>query len=84
VAYAHSYWQLLLCSALFGLAGNAFAVGVLWNSAWFPPKRKGTALGVFDAGNVGAAGTKLLVVLVPGVLTLVPPAGYWNGWIPGG
>ena len=84
VAYAHAYWQLLLCSALFGLAGNAFAVGVSWNSAWFPPERKGTALGVFGAGNVGAAGTKLLVVLVPGVLTLVPAAGYWNGWIPGG
>lgn len=84
VAYATNYTQLLICAALFGFAGNSFSVGVSWNSAWFPPATKGTALGVFGAGNVGAAGTKLLVVLVPGVLTLVPVAGYWNGWIPGG
>lgn len=84
LAYANSYAQLMLCAALFGLAGNSFSVGVAWNSAWFPPQTKGTALGVFGAGNVGAAGTKLLVVLVPGVLTLVPAAGLWGGWIPGG
>jgi NNP family nitrate/nitrite transporter-like MFS transporter len=39
---------------------------------------------VFGAGNVGAAGTKLLVVLVPGLLTLVPAAGAAGGLIPGG
>lgn len=84
VAFATSFTQLLCCAALFGLAGNAFAVGVSWNSAWFPAEKKGTALGIFGAGNVGAAGTKLLVVLAPGILTLVPAAGYANGWIPGG
>jgi NNP family nitrate/nitrite transporter-like MFS transporter len=84
VAFATNYTQLLICAALLGMAGNSFSVGVSWNSAWFPPESKGTALGIFGAGNVGAAGTKLLVVLVPGVLTLVPAAGYWHGWIPGG
>ena len=84
IAYAQSYTQLLICAALFGLAGNSFSVGIAWNSAWFPPEKKGTALGVFGAGNVGAAGTKMLVVLVPGILTLVPAAGYFGGWIPGG
>jgi NNP family nitrate/nitrite transporter-like MFS transporter len=84
LGYAHNYTELLICAALFGLAGNAFSVGVAWNSAWFPPEMKGTALGVFGAGNVGAAGTKLLVVLVPGILTLVPATGYFGGWIPGG
>lgn len=81
---ATSYPELLVCSALFGLAGNAFAIGIAWNSAWFPPQTKGTALGVFGAGNVGAAGTKLLVLFVPALLTLVPPAGYLGGWLPGG
>jgi hypothetical protein len=38
-----------------------------WNSAWFPRHQAGTALGVFGAGNVGAAGTKLLIVLVPSI-----------------
>jgi NNP family nitrate/nitrite transporter-like MFS transporter len=84
LAYAHNYVELLACAALFGLAGNSFSVGIAWNSAWFPPEKKGTALGVFGAGNVGAAGTKLLIVLVPGILTLVPATGYLNGWIPGG
>lgn len=84
LAHASNYVQLLACAALFGLAGNAFSIGIAWNSAWFPNHRKGTALGVFGAGNVGASGTKLLVVLVPSILTLVPPAGYLSGWIPGG
>ncbi len=81
---ASTYTELLVCSALFGLAGNAFAIGIAWNSAWFPPHTKGTALGIFGAGNVGAAGTKLLVLFVPAVLTIVPPAGYLGGWLPGG
>ncbi len=80
IALAQSYTQLLVCAALFGLAGNSFSVGIAWNSAWFPPEKKGTALGVFGAGNVGASGTKLLVLLVPGILTLVPA----GGWFPGG
>ena len=84
LGYATSYTQLLVCAALFGLAGNSFSIGIAWNSAWFPPEMKGTALGIFGAGNVGAAGTKLLVVLVPGILTLVPVTGYLGGWIPGG
>ncbi|MGE0606706.1 MAG: nitrate/nitrite transporter [Pirellulales bacterium] len=84
LSYATTFPQLLVCAALFGLAGNSFTVGIAWNSAWFPPEKKGTALGVFGAGNVGAAGTKLLVVLVPGILTLVPLTGYLGGWIPGG
>src|SRR5262245_16654254 len=81
---ATSYPAMLVCAALVGLAGNSFAVGVAWNSAWFPPEAKGTALGVFGAGNVGAAGTKLLVLFVPTVLTLVPAGGYLGGWLPGG
>lgn len=84
LAQADSYSQLLLAAGLFGLAGNAFTVGIAWNSAWFPARQKGTALGVFGAGNVGASGTKLLVVLVPTILTLVPAGGYLGGLIPGG
>ena len=84
LGHASSYPELLACAALFGLAGNSFSVGIAWNSAWFPARPKGTALGVFGAGNVGASGTKLLVVLVPSILTLVPAAGLLGGLIPGG
>jgi len=84
VSHVSTYWELLACTALFGMAGNSFTVGVSWNNAWFPSRLKGTAMGVFGAGNVGASGTKLLVALIPGVLTLVPAAGYFGGLIPGG
>ncbi len=81
---ADTYTELLICAALFGIAGNSFSVGISWNSAWFPPETKGTALGVFGAGNVGAAGTKLLVLFVPAILTVIPATGFLGGWIPGG
>jgi NNP family nitrate/nitrite transporter-like MFS transporter len=81
---AQSYEALLVCTLLYGLAGNSFTVGISWNSAWFPPSQKGTALGVFGAGNVGASGTKMLVFLVPTILTLVPAGGYLGGLVPGG
>jgi NNP family nitrate/nitrite transporter-like MFS transporter len=81
---ATTYTELMLCAALFGLAGNSFSVGIAWNSAWFPKESKGTALGIFGAGNVGAAGTKLLVLFVPSVFLLVPAEGYLGGILPGG
>jgi NNP family nitrate/nitrite transporter-like MFS transporter len=81
---ATTYNELLICAVLCGLAGNSFSVGIAWNSAWFPSNLKGTALGIFGAGNVGAAGTKLLIVCVPGILIAVPAAGYLGGAIPGG
>ena len=81
---ATTYPQLLACTLLFGLAGNAFTAGVAWNAAWFPPSETGLALGVFGAGNVGASGTKLLVGLFPAALAIVPAAGLFGGVIPGG
>ena len=84
VSQVSNYAELLLCAAGFGIAGNAFTVGISWNSAWYPTRSKGFALGFFGAGNVGASGTKLLVILIPGVLTMVPAAGYLGGLIPGG
>lgn len=81
---ATTFEQMLVCAILFGLGGNAFSVGIAWNSAWFRQEAKGKALGIFGAGNVGAAGTKMLVALAPGVLTAIPVAGYFGGMLPGG
>jgi NNP family nitrate/nitrite transporter-like MFS transporter len=81
---ATTYPELLACTLLFGLAGNSFTAGISWNSAWFPDTVKGFALGVVGAGNVGASGTKLLVLFVPTILTIVPVAGLLGGVIPGG
>ena len=38
-----------------GLAGGSFIVGVAYTSRWFEKERQGTALGIFGAGNSGAA-----------------------------
>jgi MFS transporter, NNP family, nitrate/nitrite transporter len=84
VSQVSTFNQLLICAALFGLAGNSFSAGISWNATWFPNEKKGWALGIFGTGNVGAAGTKMLVALAPGILTIVPAAGYLGGAIRGG
>jgi len=76
VSRVHSYEELLVCAALFGLAGNAFSVGIAWNAAWFPREQQGTALGIFGAGNVGASVTKLLFGFYGAVLLTL----FTDGW----
>jgi MFS transporter, NNP family, nitrate/nitrite transporter len=60
LSYADSYWAFALCSFGFGLAGVSFSVGIAYTSVWFPQGRQGLALGIFGAGNAGAALTTLL------------------------
>ncbi|GAA1627272.1 MFS transporter [Catellatospora bangladeshensis] len=60
VSRAGSYGTLLALAFLVGFAGNAFTVGIAWNSAWQPRERQGFALGLFGAGNVGASVTKFI------------------------
>jgi MFS transporter, NNP family, nitrate/nitrite transporter len=81
ISQATSYTALLLYAFLVGFAGNAFSVGIAWNSAWYPRERQGFALGVFGAGNVGASVTKFVA---PAVIASVPAAGFAAGAIPGG
>jgi NNP family nitrate/nitrite transporter-like MFS transporter len=54
--FGHSSLTALLVGGFFlGIAGTAFAVGVPFVSAWFPPERRGFAVGVFGAGMGGTA-----------------------------
>ncbi|MFG1411091.1 MFS transporter [Xanthobacter sp. VTT E-85241] len=64
LSYAHTYPQMLIAALGVGIAGGSFAVGVAYVSRWYPPERQGTALGIFGAGNVGAAVTKFLAPFV--------------------
>jgi len=59
VSYCGSYWQFLAAGLGFGLTGTSFAVGIAYTSVWFPQRLQGTALGIFGAGNAGAALTSL-------------------------
>ena len=52
-----SYPMFLLAALGVGLAGGSFAVGIQYVSTWYEKERVGTALGIFGAGNVGAAVT---------------------------
>ncbi len=64
LAFAHAYWQYLVIGLFVGLAGGSFAVGIAYTSAWFPKKLQGTAMGIFGAGNAGAAVTNLAAPLI--------------------
>ncbi|WP_417531836.1 MFS transporter [Marinobacter lipolyticus] len=57
LTFANSYLMLLVGALGVGLAGGSFIVGVTYTAAWFERERQGTALGIFGAGNVGAAVT---------------------------
>lgn len=64
LAYARTYPEMLIAGLGVGIAGGSFAVGVAYVSPFFPASKQGTALGIFGAGNVGAALTKFLAPLV--------------------
>ncbi len=64
LTWAESYHQFLLAAAGVGLAGGSFAVGVAYVSKWYEKGQQGTALGIFGAGNVGAAVTKFCAPFV--------------------
>ncbi|WP_417329778.1 nitrate/nitrite transporter [Halomonas cupida] len=57
LTFANSYTMLLVGALGVGLAGGSFIVGVAYTSAWYDKEHQGTALGIFGAGNVGAAVT---------------------------
>ncbi|MBN8913187.1 MAG: MFS transporter [Rhizobiales bacterium] len=64
LTYAKTFPQMLVAALGVGIAGGAFSVGVAYVSRWYPPGKQGTALGIFGAGNVGAAVTKFLAPFV--------------------
>lgn len=50
-----SYAMMLLGGFVLGLGGTTFAIGVPLVNSWFPPAKRGTALGIFGAGMGGTA-----------------------------
>ncbi|MEQ1812036.1 MAG: MFS transporter, partial [Terricaulis sp.] len=64
LSYAETYPQFLIAALGVGIAGGTFAVGVTYVSKFFGAEKQGTALGIFGAGNVGAAVTKFVAPFV--------------------
>jgi NNP family nitrate/nitrite transporter-like MFS transporter len=64
LTYAYDYKTFLLSALGVGIAGGSFSVGVAYVAKWFPKDKQGTALGIFGAGNVGAAVTKFAAPVI--------------------
>jgi len=78
LSFADSFMEFALYSFGFGLSGVSFAIGIAYTSVWYPKKNQGTALGIFGAGNAGAA---LTLVFAPTLLnTLTDNGANIEGW----
>jgi NNP family nitrate/nitrite transporter-like MFS transporter len=64
LTYAYDYPTFLLAALGVGIAGGSFSVGIAYVAKWYPPEKQGTALGIFGAGNVGAAVTKFAAPVI--------------------
>lgn len=64
ISYSTAYWHYLVTGLFVGVAGGSFTVGIAYCARWFPKNRQGLAMGIFGAGNTGAAVTKLVAPLI--------------------
>jgi NNP family nitrate/nitrite transporter-like MFS transporter len=60
ISYATEYWQFLVLGLFVGLAGGSFSVGTPYVARWFDRRHQGFAMGVYGAGNSGAAVNKFV------------------------
>lgn len=74
ISYATAYWHYLVLGLFVGLAGGSFSVGTPYVARWFKKDRQGLAMGIFGAGNSGAAVNKFIAPALIAVAgwTLVP------------
>jgi NNP family nitrate/nitrite transporter-like MFS transporter len=76
MSYATEYWHFLVIGLFVGLAGGSFSVGTPYVARWFPKGQQGFAMGIYGAGNSGAAVNKFVApaLLVAFGWTMVPQA----------
>ena len=60
MSYATEYWHFLVIGLFVGLAGGSFSVGTPYVARWFPKSQQGFAMGIYGAGNSGAAVNKFV------------------------
>jgi MFS transporter, NNP family, nitrate/nitrite transporter len=60
ISSARTYGQFLLLGLFVGFAGGSFSVGISYCARWFSRSKQGLAMGIFGAGNAGAALTKFV------------------------
>jgi MFS transporter, NNP family, nitrate/nitrite transporter len=62
--YAQTFSDFLIFGLVLGISGGTFATGISYVSSWFEGALQGTAMGIFGAGNVGAAITNLVAPII--------------------
>ncbi len=74
MSYATAYWHFLVIGLFVGLAGGSFSVGTPYVARWFLRHRQGMAMGIYGAGNSGAAVNKFVApaLVVAFGWTMVP------------
>ena len=74
MSYATEFWHFLVIGLFIGLAGGSFSVGTPYVARWFPKSQQGFAMGVYGAGNSGAAVNKFVApaILVAFGWAMVP------------
>ena len=74
ISYATAYWHFLVLGLFVGLAGGSFSVGTPYVARFFKKDRQGLAMGIFGAGNSGAAVNKFIApaLIAAAGWTLVP------------
>jgi NNP family nitrate/nitrite transporter-like MFS transporter len=75
MGWVDSFAQLVVCGFFIGIALACFSVGVGFVSGWYPPKRQGSALGIYGAGNIGQSLAAFGSPMIAGYLGYV-----WGFW----
>lgn len=60
-----TYWGYILLGLVTGVSGVSFTIGIKYVTDWFHSNEQGMAMGVFGAGNAGAA---LSLIIVPFII----------------
>lgn len=62
--FMSAYSHYLILGAWLGLGGASFAIGLRYVIPWFDRHHQGTAMGVYGAGDIGAALTLIITPLI--------------------
>jgi len=68
--YVETFHGYLWAGLLIGISGVSFTIGIRYVTDWFPSHEQGSAMGIFGAGNSGAA---ISLVAIPFIVS------HW-GW----
>ena len=66
--YVNSYSDYVILGLWMGISGTSFTFGISYVTQWFERHQQGTAMGIFGAGNAGAAISLVIAPLVANYL----------------